>query len=155
MGYKKILVAMDRFQHSHVVFDHALNMALKENAELMVFSCVKQYTTAELQDRIGVQTELDQSEALKVHRRLADEEIAHVKAWVNGLIKKTGDKQITIETMVEEGIAGPKICELAKNWRADLVIIGRSRRSKLSECVLGSVSNHVIHHTPCSVLLVY
>ena len=66
-----------------------------------------------------------------------------------------GDKPISVETVVEEGIAGPKICELAKSWRADLVVIGRTRRSKLSECVLGSVSNHVIHHTPCSILLVY
>ncbi len=155
MGYKKILVAVDRFQHTQVVIDHALDMARKENAELMIFSCVKQYTTAELQDRIGTHTELDQSEGLKTHRRLVDEEIAHVKAWVNGLIKKTGDKEISVETMVEEGIAGPKICKLAKGWGADLVVIGRTRRSKLTECVLGSVSNHVIHHTPCSVLLVY
>ena len=155
MSYQKIIVAVDQFQHSLVVFNHALDMAKKETAKLMVFSCLKQYTMADLENRIGAQNELDQSEAIKIHKKLEDNEIAHVKAWVAELAKQAEAKQIKVETIVEEGLPGPKICELAKSWGADLLVIGRSRRSKLSECVLGSVSNHVIHHTPCSVLLVY
>ena len=155
MGYKKILVAVDRFQHSQVVFDHALDMAQKETAELMIFCCLKQYTPADLENRVGTApTKLDDSEAIKIRRRLVDVEIIHAKSWVNTLAKQAEAKQITVETLVEEGMPGPNICELAKNWRADLLVVGRTRRSKFAERFLGSVSNYVIHDAPCSVLLV-
>lgn len=155
MDYNKILVAVDQFQHSQVVFDHALDIAQKETAELMVFSCLKQYTPAELEDRVGTApTGLDESEAIKIRRRLVDEEIAHTKSWVNELAKQAETKHITVKTIVEEGLPGSKICELAKNWGADLLVIGRTRRSKFAERFLGSVSNHVVHDAPCSVLLI-
>lgn len=46
------------------------------------------------------------------------------------------------------------ICEIAQAWNADLIIIGRRGRTGLSELFLGSVSNYVLHHAPCSVLTV-
>ncbi len=35
---------------------------------------------------------------------------------------------------------------------ADLIVVGRRGRSGLSELILGSASNYVLHHAPCSVL---
>ena len=48
-----------------------------------------------------------------------------------------------------------KICEFAQTWGADLIVIGSHRRTGLSELFLGSVSNYVSHHVPCSVLIVH
>ncbi|MEO0350033.1 MAG: universal stress protein, partial [Cyanobacteria bacterium P01_A01_bin.15] len=39
-------------------------------------------------------------------------------------------------------------------WNADLIMMGRRGRSGFSELLLGSVSNYVMHHAPCSVLTV-
>ena len=47
------------------------------------------------------------------------------------------------------------ICELAKFWNADLIIMGRRGRSGLAEVFLGSESNYVLHHAPCSVQIVH
>ncbi|MGF1516635.1 MAG: universal stress protein, partial [Nodosilinea sp.] len=49
---------------------------------------------------------------------------------------------------------GRVICTLAKTWAADLIVVGSHRRKGLSELFLGSVSNYVMHHAPCSVLVV-
>ena len=46
------------------------------------------------------------------------------------------------------------ICQAAKNWRADLIVVGSHRRRGLHELLLGSVSNYVMHHAPCSVMIV-
>ncbi|MGB3296570.1 MAG: universal stress protein [Phormidesmis sp.] len=46
------------------------------------------------------------------------------------------------------------ICQAAKTWRADLIVVGSHRRKGLQELLLGSVSNYVMHHAPCSVLIV-
>ncbi|RMG10302.1 MAG: universal stress protein, partial [Cyanobacteria bacterium J055] len=35
-----------------------------------------------------------------------------------------------------------------------LIIVGRRGRQGIEEAVLGSVSNYVVHHAPCSVLAI-
>lgn len=40
MEYKKILVAVDQFEHSLEVYEEALDLARKEDAKLMVFHCI-------------------------------------------------------------------------------------------------------------------
>ncbi|PMB49784.1 universal stress protein [Fischerella thermalis CCMEE 5201] len=52
------------------------------------------------------------------------------------------------------GTPGRVICDLAASWGADLIIIGRRGHSGLAELFLGSVSNYVLHHAPCSVHVV-
>jgi nucleotide-binding universal stress UspA family protein len=52
------------------------------------------------------------------------------------------------------GSPGRVICELARVWQANLIFMGRRGRSGLTEILLGSVSNYVLHHAPCSVHIV-
>jgi nucleotide-binding universal stress UspA family protein len=61
---------------------------------------------------------------------------------------------VRAEVQQISGNAGKTICKVAKDWQADLIVIGRRGRSGLSEIILGSVSNYVLHHAPCSVLIV-
>ena len=42
----------------------------------------------------------------------------------------------------------------AESLGADLVIVGNKGTSGVSRFVLGSVPNKVVHHCPCSVLIV-
>ncbi|NWF59077.1 MAG: universal stress protein [Fischerella sp.] len=46
------------------------------------------------------------------------------------------------------------ICHIADTWGAELIVTGRRGRTGLSEMILGSVSNCVLHHAPCSVLVI-
>ncbi len=46
------------------------------------------------------------------------------------------------------------IVEEAKNWKADLIVVGSHGRGFWERLTLGSVSNAVVHHAPCSVLVV-
>lgn len=47
-----------------------------------------------------------------------------------------------------------KICEVATEWGADLIVMGRRGRQGMGEFLLGSVSNYVMHHATCAVLTV-
>ncbi|WP_442949349.1 universal stress protein [Nostoc sp.] len=40
------------------------------------------------------------------------------------------------------------------SWGADLIVLGRRGLKGFAELLAGSVSNHVVHHSPCSVLVV-
>jgi nucleotide-binding universal stress UspA family protein len=61
---------------------------------------------------------------------------------------------IKTETLQNYGDSGPLICEAAKNWSADTILMGRNQKSLLSEILLGSTSNYVVHHAPCSVMVI-
>jgi nucleotide-binding universal stress UspA family protein len=62
---------------------------------------------------------------------------------------------VEVEYKQHVGQPGETICEFARNCQADLIVIGRRRwLSGMEEFVLGRVSNYVLHHTFCSVLIV-
>ncbi|QQE64469.1 hypothetical protein GFS31_11500 [Leptolyngbya sp. BL0902] len=52
------------------------------------------------------------------------------------------------------GEPGKALCLLAKDWSADLMVVGRRGMQGLGELLLGSVSSYVLHHAPCAVLVV-
>ncbi len=64
------------------------------------------------------------------------------------------EHQIEAETSQIFGDSGAMICETAKNWSADLIVMGRNQKSALSEFFLGSTSNYVLHHAHCSVMVI-
>ena len=51
------------------------------------------------------------------------------------------------------GSPGPSICELAAALPASVVVIGSRGRGGFRRAVLGSVSDHVVRHAPCPVVV--
>jgi nucleotide-binding universal stress UspA family protein len=49
---------------------------------------------------------------------------------------------------------GAAIVSEAKTWNADLVIVGSHGHGIFGRVLLGSVSDYVVHHAPCSVMVV-
>lgn len=67
--------------------------------------------------------------------------------------EKVGD-QVKIETEVLIGSPKAVIVEEAEKWGADLIIVGSHGYGFFSRMLIGSVSDAVLHHAPCSVLVV-
>ena len=59
-----------------------------------------------------------------------------------------------VETAVEEGDPKSKIVEDAARWHADLIILGSHGRKGMGRFLMGSVSDAVARHAPCSVQVV-
>ena len=58
------------------------------------------------------------------------------------------------EGRVEFGAPGPVLCDLAEELGVDVVVVGSRGRDGLRRALLGSVSDHVVRHAPCPVLVV-
>ncbi|MEI6509568.1 MAG: universal stress protein [bacterium] len=59
----------------------------------------------------------------------------------------------TIDTVMEEGHAAGVILELAKKRNYDLIVLGSRGLSRVAGFLLGSVSDAVVHHAHCPVLI--
>ena len=64
------------------------------------------------------------------------------------------DLENNLSTRVLCGSPAQAIIEEAENWGADLVVVGSHGYGFWERMFLGSVSNAVVHHAPCSVLIV-
>jgi nucleotide-binding universal stress UspA family protein len=69
---------------------------------------------------------------------------------------RTTCKQTTfdISTEVQLGVPAEVIIAAAEKCGADLIIVGSHGRGFWGRLTLGSVSDAVVHHSPCSVLVV-
>ena len=156
--FKKILVAVDYQAQTEDVFAKAIQLAQTNNSNLMIFHCMKE-EIAGVPEMValtsmgpygGVYTE----ETIELKEKLLKEATEEVKGWLNGFCQRAMEKGIATEFDHKIGDPGKQICSLAKMWEADLIVIGRRGRTGISEMFLGSVSNYVVHHAECSVLIV-
>ena len=64
------------------------------------------------------------------------------------------DHGLKAESFSAEGNPQDLITDHAKQWNADLIVVGACDRSRIERFFLGSVSQSVVEHAPCSVLVV-
>ncbi|MBT9316011.1 universal stress protein [Leptothoe spongobia] len=154
--FQRILVALDRSNSSCSVLEEAIALA-KPKTQLHLVMVVPSvdmgYPDPIYLSMEGMQgvwtTELYQS--YMASWRQQQQEIEH---WLRSQTDYAHRQGIAASYTCPEGPPGPTLCDVATHWTADLIMMGRRGRSGFSELLLGSVSNYVMHHAPCSVLTV-
>jgi nucleotide-binding universal stress UspA family protein len=61
---------------------------------------------------------------------------------------------IAVEAIVRKGDPAAIMLEVARDARADLIVIGRRGRDFAARALLGSVAERVVNQAPCDVLVV-
>lgn len=61
---------------------------------------------------------------------------------------------VPVTTREVRGTPASAIVDEAAEWGADLIVVGSHGHGFWGRALLGSVSDEVIHHAPCSVLVV-
>jgi nucleotide-binding universal stress UspA family protein len=144
----KILVATDGSEHSDAAVEECCRIiARAQETQVKVISTYKKVLPIDnFPESSDYALELEKQE-----RELCETYVGKAVERINECHPESG-----IETfaLVLPGSADQSIIEAAEEWNADLIVIGSHGSGFWSRTLVGSVSDSVIHHAPCSVLVV-
>jgi nucleotide-binding universal stress UspA family protein len=151
----KILVPLDRSPLANEVFATAMKMALDNDSQLMLFHALDWDYHMGLGTFDAIEWETDLSGAVaRFEQQQMEDKLEEMRNWLKGYVDKAAAQQISVESRCALGHPGPLIRDLAQDWDADLIVLGRRGLGGVAEAFLGSVSNYVLHHVQCSVFVV-
>ena len=150
----KILAAIDNSSRSEDVFDTAVSLAQATGASLMLLHILsEQDSDYPILPTYAYYAVLKGNDNGILHQKF-DEYEQQESELLRNLARKAIALGVDAEYAQLSGVPGWEICEFANHWSADLILIGSRGLKGLKEMFLGSVSNYVTHHAPCSVLIV-
>lgn len=155
--FHKILVAMDTSAIGKQVFDQALALAKATDACLMLLHVL----SVEEEGSPNMPRFSSRGYYPGAHDETLEFDLKQWEVFKEQGLELLRSRQtdataqgVSSEFTQIPGNPGRTICDLVRNWGADLIVMGRRGHSGLSELILGSVSNYVLHHAPCSVFVV-
>jgi nucleotide-binding universal stress UspA family protein len=137
---KRIVVTTDFSDESKKALPYALALARKFEASLILLYVVPAHLPAEL-SHIGIV--LEERRVLEMARerlpRFREAEL---------------DPHLHVDTLVLNGGPAHEICRTAETQGADLIVMATHGHTGLKHFMLGSVTENVVRHAPCPVLVV-
>ena len=157
MSFKKILVAINNSPLGPLVFSVAVEQAQLNQSALKLLHCIPREMMAEPTFPMTYEPSLQPSPTISGYQTqqiIVEQQIEDAQALLERYRQEALNQGVPTEADYPVGEPGHLVCESAKEWEADLIVVGRRGRSGLAEALLGSVSNYVVHHAPCSVLVI-
>ncbi|WP_404786274.1 universal stress protein [Altericista sp. CCNU0014] len=154
--YRHILVALDHTELSDIVLEHAIALAKGFSAKLTLLHvlCSEEGVSPvmplmPLPDYYPALASTTLEQYQQEWEAFSARSLAHLAQYQT----QAEAAGVRAEHIQKGGRPGPTICEVAKELGADLIVLGRRGHSGLSELLIGSVSNYVVHHCAGAVLV--
>ncbi|MBF2027738.1 MAG: universal stress protein [Oscillatoriales cyanobacterium C42_A2020_001] len=154
--FHKVLAAVDDSGIGKQAFEQALALTKMMNAQLMLIYVQAPFESAYPNQAFPFESTYPgaSSEAFKIQMEAWETHQHRGAQLLQASVDAAIAAGVDAESIQPLGNPGQTICEFAKTWGADLIVIGRRGHTGLDELIVGSVSNYVVHHAPCSVLTV-
>jgi len=137
IGWNTIMLATDGSKYSASATDRAISFAQSYGGKLKVLSVV------------NIPTEF-YAEAPAVVEDL----VRQAKGFVAEVQARAAAAGVPAETYVSESEASQAIINMAKEQKADIIVMGSHGRTGLRRLLMGSVTEEVLGHASCPVLVV-
>ena len=141
--FHNILVAVDGSAHADRALSEAIDMARASRARLTVMTAVPEPRTAALS---GL--------ASAAAAALAPALLVEAQRLVRAAAERVPD-DVSVTTIVTEEPIRAALLKRIREGNHDLVVMGSRGRGTVRSAVLGSVSHHILHHSPVPVLIVH
>lgn len=142
--FKHILLPLDRYNEAHPVLEVAANTAKAFGAKITVLHSYEFLPAMPvfMDSPYAYQTELEDYLAVQ-SKKIITHAVEHLK---NAGVTAHGQSIL--------GEVGHNIVALVERGDFDLIVMGARELGMLKRFVVGSVSQYVLHHTHCPVLVI-
>ena len=137
--FERIVFATDGSEHARKALIYARDLAKLHGARLFL---VHAYPS--MSDLLG----------FKDYSSIATHRIANGQKILDEALKELEGTGVEVETELLEGPCAEAILKVAETRRADLIVLGARGLSPLTGLLLGSVSQKILQHASCPVLVV-
>jgi nucleotide-binding universal stress UspA family protein len=144
----KILLATDGTKHSDSAIEMVCKLKLSSGDEIKIVSVVDMAVPLSVDIYTGYLPTTAEIE------KTAQENAEKILESATQKIRQSCGESLFISTEVLLGSPESRIVETAEEMPADLIIVGSHGYNRWERLLLGSVSDSVVHHSPCSVLVV-
>jgi nucleotide-binding universal stress UspA family protein len=145
----KVLLATDGTKFSEAAAKMVGDLGLKDGDEVTIVSVVDMAVPLAIDMYGGYMP--DTTELEKASRENA---VKIAEGTAQKVQKLLGDSGVKVSHDVLYGSPESRIVETAEEMKSDLIVIGSHGYKSWERLLLGSVSSSVVHHAPCSVLVV-
>lgn len=147
----KILLAVDGSEYSDAAVEEVANRPWPRESDVHVISAIHLPFTPTPET-----WELPESYYSQLEKAAREQAVSAVNHAVSRLSESNSEREapLALTSDVITGHAEEAIIETAKAWGADLVVLGSHGYRGLTRFLLGSVSQAVASHAPCSVEIV-
>jgi nucleotide-binding universal stress UspA family protein len=139
MGFGAVLLATDLSSTSSPAESEALRLAASLHARLVAVSVIDPGSLRLPGGR---------------YRARVDQVRSERETAAQALVARARDAGVATAFLVWEGDPGEAIVEAAQAEQADLIVLGTHGRHGVDRALFGSVSDHVVRHAPCPVVVV-
>lgn len=146
----KILIATDGSEFSRAAIEKCCRLVVKpENTEIRILSVYENMALVGAEP-FAISAEYIQ-EVEAAGRKQAEGFVGDTERQILQFFPKL---PFELSGKIVKGSAEQAIIEEAENWGADLIVVGSHGRGFWGRMFLCSVSQSVVQHAPCSVLVV-
>ncbi|QKJ31666.1 universal stress protein [Mucilaginibacter mali] len=150
---KKILIGIDDSKFAEHAVEYGFNLAHQLNADIGLVHIMEPITAPMpvVDTTMGIPFDNGTDMITPELYHMQDE---RAKNMIADAVKKYGHDKMSISNFTEYGDTADGIIKCAKDFGADMIVIGTHSRTGLDRFLMGSVAEHVIRHSEIPVLVV-
>ncbi len=152
MTIQKILIGIDDSKQAGHAAEFGFEIARKFNAKVGLVNIVEPIMAAPMVATDPMMGLPEQSIGID-EMKLLEIQKSQSEMMVDQAIKKYGDG-MEVTHFTDYGSTADGIIHCAKEFGADLIVIGTHNRHGIDRLLMGSVAEHVVRHSPVPVLVV-
>ena len=144
--FNKILCATDLNKENDPAITKAVQVAHQFNSSIIILNVHDEFMEKEEMEMLRVNVESVQSEFEKTAILAKNE--------MKGIIHSLHAEDIKVEFILKKGKPNKIICDESEKLGSDLIVIGKSSSSSISNIILGSTAAYIVNHANVPVLVV-
>jgi nucleotide-binding universal stress UspA family protein len=88
------------------------------------------------------------------HEENREDVLVEAKRHMEAVKRRATEQGVEVTTLLESGSPAESCIAVAERVSASAVIVGTSGKTALDRVLIGSVSEHVVRNSPCTVIVV-